>query len=279
MSYDIFITYEMMYDDIMTCLMPKIPRDIVAVFGVPRSGLIPASMVSSEFNIPMGVVGCDTLFGGNRIGEINSQLKEKILVVDDSVGSGRTFKKHKNDIDNLMCRYNVVKSCVYMSHGNEDVVSIFAKRIKSPRIFEWNLFNSYKISDMIFDMDGVLCQDSNVFDDDGIEYQNSLIQAVPLHIPRYPIKAICTSRLEKWRDITEDWLKRFGVKYGSLVMCPFKTAKERRENGNKAKYKANTYVNLNGSLFVESSVIQAKNIAKFSNRNVLSLDDKKVYMP
>ena len=74
MAYDTFITYEMMYDDIMHLLIPQLPRDIVAVFGIPRSGLIPASIVSSEFNIPMGVVGCDAIFGGNRVGDIGQCL-------------------------------------------------------------------------------------------------------------------------------------------------------------------------------------------------------------
>ena len=279
MAYDTFITYETMYDDIMHDLIPKLPRDIVAVIGIPRSGLIAATIISTEFHVPMGVLGCDGFFGGNRVKNISAAVGNKVVVIDDSVNSGKTFRQYEKEIVELSKTFEVIKASVYMKQGAEKTTSVFAKYLKVPRIFEWNLFNSFKIGEMIFDLDGVFCHDPEVFDDDGIKYQNNIANAIPLHIPTYPIKAICTNRIERWRGITEEWLKRYDIKYGKLVMCPYATAEERRKRGDKAKYKAKNYVTLNGSLFIESSMNQAKHIAEISKRNVLSLEDKRIYTP
>jgi len=279
MAYNEFVTYEMMYKDIMYHLIPKLPRDIKAIMGIPRSGMIAASMISTELHIPMGIMGCDKFFSGNRVGSDNGIKSGKILVIDDSVNSGKTFGIFEKDIKCLSKNFEVVKAAVYMKKGGENIASLFARYLDVPRIFEWNLFNSFKIQDMILDMDGVLCQDPTIYDDDGIDYQNNITNAIPLHIPKYPVKAICTSRLERWRSITENWLQYYGVKYGKLIMSSYATADERRKKGDKSAYKAKYYVNLNGSLFIESSSHQAKRIASIAKRNVLSLEDKKIYLP
>ncbi len=279
MQYDIYVTYEMMHDDIMYFLLPKIPRDICGILGIPRSGMIPCAMLATAMHVPMGIIGGVGFFGGNRVEKQANIDGGKILVIDDSVNSGKTFRMHEEQIQLLKRNFDVIRSCVYMKEGMERVAPLFAKYLKVPRLFEWNLFNSYKICDMVFDMDGVFCQDPVAFDDDGEAYEKNIANAIPLYIPTYPIKAICTSRLEKWRKITENWLNQYGIKYEQLIMCQCSTAFERRKKADKALLKAQAYVELKASLFVESSKYQAKRIAELSKKNVLSIEDKRIYCP
>ena len=47
----------------------------------------------------------------------------------------------------------------------------------------------------------------------------------------YEINTIVTSRLEKYREPTEKWLKDHGVKYKQLIMLDLPSAEERRKQG------------------------------------------------
>ena len=43
-----------------------------------------------------------------------------------------------------------------------------------------------------------------------------------------PVKKVVTSRMERYRKITEDWLKRNGIVYGELCMSVRTNAKDRK---------------------------------------------------
>lgn len=51
------------------------------------------------------------------------------------------------------------------------------------------------------------------------------------YLPSHPIKALVTSRLEKYRPETEEWLRRHGVVYEQLIMLDLPSAAERRQAG------------------------------------------------
>lgn len=264
-----FINYEQFYKDIFE-LIPKLP-ELNGVVGIPRSGMIPATMIATELHLPLGIVGCDDFFGGNRL-IFEKNIDKQILIIDDTVDSGAALSEAKNK--NIF--KNVIYASVYVTPGSEHLVNYYSKVLDKPRIFEWNMFNCSYISNSILDMDGVLCYDPIVFDDDGIEYENSLINAKPLHIPKYPIHSIVTSRLEKWRNITENWLKKYEIQYKYLIMSQYDTAEERRKH-NMAEYKAEQYLKLNGNLFIESSDWQSQKIAEITKMPVISIESKKIF--
>jgi uncharacterized HAD superfamily protein len=59
------------------------------------------------------------------------------------------------------------------------------------------------------DIDGVLCLDpTDCQNDDGAAYEKFLEEAVPMLAPTRPIGALVTSRLEKYRGLTEKWLAK-----------------------------------------------------------------------
>ena len=59
------------------------------------------------------------------------------------------------------------------------------------------------------DFDGVLCRDpTEEENDDGDKYRYFIANVEPIFKPSVEIGWIVTSRLEKYRDLTENWLKK-----------------------------------------------------------------------
>lgn len=273
MSEITFATYDDLHDVVVNKLLPQIPIDVTKVVGIPRSGLIPASMIAFDRHIHLGAVGLGNITGGDRIQQHARPDNGRVLLIDDAVTRGIKTREAKAQLE--ANGRKVITAAVFIQRGKEHLVDIFGEYRAHPRLFEWNLFNHGLGPQMIFDMDGVFCLDPPVFDDDGPAYQNALVNAVPLYLPRWPIGTICTNRIERWRGITEDWLKRHGIQYRRLLMNPAKTAHERRKD--PMKHKVSCYNRSNAVLFVESSTPQARQIAAATGRPVLSLEDKRLY--
>ena len=152
---------------------------------------------------------------------------------------------------------------------------------------EWNLFNSQMTIDLAFDMDGVLCEDCPPGDDDDGERYGQWMDSVrPLWVKpkRRPIACIITARLEKYRDRTEAWLSRHGIRFKKLVMGPWDSARERA--GKVSAWKADQLTlwsnryrrDGNGPLmYVESDPSLAREINKRSSIPVLCIADNKVH--
>jgi len=90
-----------------------------------------------------------------------------------------------------------------------DVADFAFRKLSLPRCFEWNLFHSNYIECACVDMDGVLCDDWTGSEADfgpgKAEYLQHIQTARPRWLPTYPIMAIVSSRLEKYRPQTMDW--------------------------------------------------------------------------
>jgi len=121
-----------------------------------------------------------------------------------------------------------------------------------------------------FDIDGVLCVDpTEAENDDGEKYRAFLRDAKPLYIPRYKIYALVTSRLEKYRGETEEWLAKHGARYERLYMLDLPSKEERIRLNMHAKFKAKVYKELREtSLFYESETSQARQIARLTKKAV-----------
>jgi len=95
------------------------------------------------------------------------------------------------------------------------------------------------------------------------------------------VQAVVTSRIEKYREATEEWLKRHGVRYNALVMHPAKTPEQRRQMGDHAERKARVYAkgfkSKETMLFIESDEKQAKKIAELTKKPVLCTDLMKMF--
>ena len=266
-------TYQQLCIDIKNNLY-KLPKDIDLIVGIPRSGMIPATMLSMMLSKQLCTLGeflsSDYKNLTTRRITFGADVKN-VLIVDDSILSGNAISETKklivkNQIDK---KYNIKYLAIY--YKNDDYnkfIDIAFEKVLSPRIFQWNYLNHVFLQDAAFDMDGVLCFDpTDKENDDKENYKQFLLTARPLFIPQYKIPYIITSRLEKYRNETETWLKNNNVLYDHLVMLSGYTAEERRKLNLHAKFKAEQYKKLKDiQLFIESDKNQAKEISRLTNK-------------
>lgn len=261
------LTYDIRYG-----ILPKLPSNIGIVYGIARSGILPASIIATAIGAKLGIAGETPSIGARSL--LMQQNKSGVLLVDDSIYGGGALYRGLALMKGTPCTTCVV----YASEKSKDKVDIYGMVLEGPRMFEWN-FNGIKATeDYMFDMDGVICTDPAVFDDDGSSYRNEIINGVKsLYLPQVKIYGICTNRIERWRPETEAWLDRHGVSYEKLIMQPYTTAVERRKNSDPATYKAEHYFNSKATVFVESHKAQALKIAQLSMKPVLCIENMILY--
>ena len=270
-----FISHAQLLTDVRSWSQ-QLPDDLVAVAGVPRSGLLPALHLALHRNIHLATLeelrsGATPWRTGLRRG-VAAKSDGRVLVLDDSVSSGGTLAAVRRD---LRKRSDCLFAAVYRAALEPPAgVDRTFREISHPRCFEWNLFHCDQISLACLDMDGVLCEDWTGREDDQgrnhAAYLRHINGAKPLHLPTYPVLAIVTSRLEAYRAQTTDWLARHGVRYGELIMSPHDTAAARQWAADHAPRKAAAYTAFpQARLFVESDLQQARTIAGMTGRPAL----------
>ncbi|MEZ8962406.1 phosphoribosyltransferase family protein [Vibrio cyclitrophicus] len=262
-------------------------NDYDLIVGIPRSGMLPASMIALYMNKPLASLddwldGKDISKGSTRKSKAsfrNYQDASKVLVVDDSVNSGGSLLKVKERITPEQLK-KVSFLAIYESSSGKFAFDFALEKVERPRVFEWNIYHTSMANDTLYDIDGVLCQDPlESENDDGIKYSEFLNKAVPLFIPTYKVKALVTNRLEKYRPQTEQWLARYGVQYENLYMSNYDTKEQRQNSGDYISHKANIYKKSDAILFIESCPKQAQGIASFTGKFVYCVDSNQMYGP
>lgn len=256
-------------------------RDFDLIVGIPRSGLVPASLLATHLDLPLSTLP-DILyeknpFVGYRKLKTQKPLKEaKILIVDDSVCSGRQIEKVKKLLNSQNCSFKTL--AVYATETGKDYVDFWIEELAYPRLFQWNILNHEIASRACYDLDGVLCRDPQLNECANEKpYIAFLSSCDPWHIPSHPIKAIVTSRLERYRRETEEWLERQNVRYEQLIMLDGISSEQRREFMLHAAFKSEVYKALDADLFIESSRSQAITISRISSKPCFAVEDMNMY--
>jgi len=261
-----------------------------AVCGVPRSGLIPSTYIALRRNIrlvelsdllrqPAGAIARAHLRPNNPICRYNIPYGNKLLIVDDSSSSDSvTFTGLREQLA-TQTDLQITYGAVYRS-SKKSLVDCYYREVTQPRMFEWNWWRNWWTQYALCDLDGVLCEDwkgkSEVTDD--IEFARHVKEVAPLYIPQMPIKAVVTSRIEKYRKETEKWLDKHNVMYSKLIMHPASTPEQRRQMNDHAIRKAEAYMQIpESNLFIESDVKQAAQIFKLTQRPVLCIDSMTMF--
>lgn len=264
--------------DLVRDRVHEIPGDVELVVGVPRSGMLPASLIALILNRPLqdleSFLRGETATSGTtrpilQLGSVESV--GRVLVVEDSISSGRSIEAVKSRVSARYPDLKPIYLAVYAAPHTKHFVDIHFDTCPHPRAFEWNLLNSWVCAEGAFDLDGVFCADpSDADNDDGPNYRRFLASAQQIRLPGQRLHRIVTSRLEKYRSETEDWLGRAGISYDHLDMLNGVTAEERREKRLHAPFKASVYAgDQSAKLFVESDPVQAAEIAKLSGKPVV----------
>jgi len=255
-----------------------IPRDFDLIVGVPRSGMLPANLLSLYLNRPYtdihSFMNGHIYKAGARGQFFDIKQFKKILVVDDSVASGAALQECKENLKHLSAEFDIKYCAVYVIPGKEKSVDYFFEVVPLPRYFQWNILNHTTLEKACFDIDGVLCADPlPEQNDDGPKYIDFILNAPPLFIPGSKIGTIVTSRLEKYRKETETWLKANNVKYNDLVMLDLPDMAARQKANNHGGHKAKAYLAKPYVLFVESDLTQAIQINQIAKKPVLCTEN------
>lgn len=255
-----------------------IPRDFDLIVGVPRSGMLPANLLSLYLNRPYtdihSFLNGHIYKAGARSQFFDISEFKKILVVDDSIASGSAMVEVRESLKHLESKFDIKYCAVYIIAGKEKMVDYFFEIVPLPRYFQWNILNHTTLEKACFDIDGVLCADPlPEQNDDGPKYIDFILNAPPLFIPGSKIGTIVTSRLEKYRTETETWLKANNIKYNDLVMLDLPDMAARQRANNHGDHKAKAYMAKPYVLFVESEYHQAVEINRLSKKPVLCTEN------
>ena len=282
-----------------------LPHDIDVVVGIPRSGLLAANIFALYRNLPLADL--DGFLAGRVLGTGKSRSNpfhkkeagvraddaaltesteqfldrpRRVLVLDDSIHSGRSLQEAREKIEAAGLPHDVVYGAVYVTPETVDLPDVYCEVLYYPRAFEWNVLHHHVLRSACLDMDGVLCVDPLSHEnDDGEKYRRFLLEARPLLLPTAFIGHIVTSRLEKFRPETEAWLAEHGVTYGSLVMMDYPDRETRMRMNTYSAHKAKAYRETGATLFIESEIKQAVEIASLSKKEVLCIDTMQLIQP
>ncbi len=182
----------------------SLPSDIGIVVGVPRSGLLVANILALHLNLPLADVDSFasgiSFRGGERCPDWDQS--KKVLIVDDSVFTGRQLHEVKSKLYQASADWDVLFGAMYVTSQAKNLLDLYFHIVDFPRIFEWNLLHSTLLSNCCLEIDGVICRACTWVSEPSV-----LRNARAIHIPSKPIGWLITSRPEKYRKVTEEWLQ------------------------------------------------------------------------
>lgn len=236
------------------------------VVGIPRSGLLPASIIATHLQLPLATPeGYAAGIVHGRSGN-PAPIGKRVLLVDDSCNKGRAMARAAALLGKGVKAARLAVFGPYQV-APEKVCDVWFEVVQGPRAFAWNLAKHIRLPRWGFDFDGVLCRDcTKAENDDGPRYAEFLRCVEPVFLPQRPIGHIVTARAEKYRPETEAWLARHGVQFEALHMTPWHTKAERmdaiRFAGGRGGWKAQRARDLGVEMFIESCPKQAGIIAR-----------------
>lgn len=268
-----FITYADLAQIVSNNLY-KIPKDVDLIVGVPKSGMLVASMIALHLNLPLTDVDSlleDKIFQSGYTKRKNNWIThpkeaKKILIVEDSSISGKSFNELKEKMEQYKYKNKLVYLIALVTEERKNLADIYLKICNAPRMFEWNYMHHAFLEKACVEIDGVLCQNPNEEEISNEENYIKFINNVkPRVIPTRKIGYLTTNRPEKYRKQTEKWLKKNNIQYDNLIMLD-------------SKLKGQQYKQLEDTiLFIESNPKVASKIATISNKPVFCVQNSKFY--
>ena len=257
--------------------------DLDLVVGIPRSGMLPANLLSLFLHLPLTDLNglCEGRImraGGQRgLAELDPNRPLNVLVVDDSVCSGGSMREARAQVAAAGLPHRVRFGAVFVTPEavREAEVDLFAEAVPAPRVFEWNVLHTPQLARVCVALEGVLCLAPDAADKrtEG-HFRNYIRTASPDFVPRHRLGWVVTTRSERWREETEKWLARQGVDFGTLLMASTGSTPDA-----ELEFKADAYRATTATLFVEGERDAAAALAERSGRPVFCLAVRSMVYP
>ena len=143
-----FITVAELNSDIVENLH-NIPRNIDIIVGIPRSGMLVATLISLYMNKPLS--DFDSFVQGRiySVGETKNTSENeteyarirKVLIVEDSSISGNSIRKARERLEAVNSKIEYVILAAYITKSTISLVDLYFKIVSPPRCFEWNFMH------------------------------------------------------------------------------------------------------------------------------------------
>ncbi len=263
-----FKTYEEL-TDCMVRNLHKIPRDIDLIVGIPRSGTMVANILALYLNLPFTDINSfvnrsDLKSGTTR--KCRTWIKSvdearHVLVVDDSVSSGKAVREAKELLKEKNVTQQVTFLAVYVLTTSKRLVDIYFEICEQPRMFEWNYMHHWALEYCCIDMDGIICEDYQQLPY-GNDRQESVADMSPKMLPTQKIGCLITDRPEKCKEEIISWLQKYAIDYENLALT---------------NQKAEIYKKSKCILFFEYDCQQAAEICRYSGKPVFCVAERKLF--
>ena len=254
-------------DRTVTDNLHKIPQDIDLIVGIPRSGMLLANIICQYLNrplqtLPEWLANKKPMTG--RFRPPTGTRYNKVLIVDDAIGVGKTFRDLIHQIRGR--KEKIITLAAYANEQTQSCCDITLEAYPSQRAWtgwSWNIFH-HRYRKMMWDLDGVISVDAPRAESHRDKhYLNHINNAAVLIAPSFPVD-ICTGRNAELEAETKAWLKKNNIKYHNLYMRP----PELRGQEAVAKHKAEHFKRSAREIFIESCPVQSKRIAELSGKPV-----------
>lgn len=266
----------------------KVPRDVDLVVGIPRSGMLPATLLGLYLNLP--IADLHTFLDGKLYQTGSTRRTEKwinavkdarhVLIIDDSLSTGEAMKNAKASVQTLGFKGKVTYCVVYAVPTAFLMVDFCFEICNHPRIFEWNYMHAWTLQYACVDIDGVLCEDPGLRESlDLGKYEEFIVNAPPKLIPTKKVGYLVTGRKERHRSATKEWLAKNSIAFENLIMLPDIQTASIIGNAEYAAFKAEVYKKTDCFLFIESNHEQAVKICALSGRQVFCVETHLLITP
>lgn len=266
-----------------------IPDDVDLVVGLPRSGLLAASVIALQLNLNFCSVQSyldnRPLERGRTRCPRNPRLRfpkdaRHVLILDDSVDSGASLGAIRPQLREAAAGNDqqVTFAAVYASPRGRQQVDLHFETIDHPQSFEWNLLHRPIVERFCVDLEGVLYTGPGGGSIEDVKLLRGRPQdTAPSARTSYPIGHLVTTLPEKYSDRIRTWLRHHDLEFGRIHHTAARYAPYPRWKRD-AIAKGRLYRGLFDSfLYVTQSAEQAREIARQSAKSVLALESQEVF--
>ena len=264
--------------------LSRVPSDVDLIVGIPRSGLIPASVISLGLNLPMTDV--EGLLAGRlavtrltrRIGRGALAVRDcsHALVLDDSIYTGSTLAVIKERIRAAQLPLRVTYAAVYATPESVGAVDLHFEVCPRPRVFEWNYLHHHVLATSLVDLDGVLGIDSQLFNAASPSERATYLAGLQPRVrPTARILGFITDCVSAGQADLQAWLQHHGISFQHLILrdrAPHRSS--------DPSHKARAYHReTRATLFLDGSSGDGQRIASRSGKPVIDVRERRLYEP